>query len=168
MEINAKNNYLRIPPRKTRAVCDFVRDMEIEKALVQLENSTKKAARPVKKLLKSAIANAENNHDLGRSQLEIKEIRADKGPTLKRWQPRAFGRATPIDKRTTNLEIILEPTTEVKPENEQGTSEEEIETKEEAPTKKKTFAQRNKEKAESQKPDAEDSKKDSFFKRKSI
>jgi large subunit ribosomal protein L22 len=168
MEINAKNNYLRIPPRKTRAVCDLIRDMEIEEALIQLENSTKKAARPVKKLLESAIANAENNHDLDRSQLEIKEIKADKGPTLKRWQPRAFGRATPINKRTSNLEIILTPETEVKPQAKKETPQEELETKDEAPTKKKTFSQRNREKKESQKPGAKESKKDSFFKRKSI
>lgn len=168
MEINAKNNYLRITPRKTRAVCDLIRDMEIKEALIQLENSTKKAARPVKKLLNSAIANAENNHDIDRSKLEIKKIKADKGPTLKRWQPRAFGRATPINKRTTNLEIILTPTTETKPEKTKKTSEEELETREDTPTKKKTFSQRNKEKTDSQKPQAEHSKKDSFFKRKSI
>lgn len=168
MEINAKNNYLRITPRKVRAICDLIRDMDIDEALIQLENSTKKAARPVKKLLESAIANAENNQDIDRSQLEIKEIKADKGPTLKRWQPRAFGRATPINKRTTNLEIILTPTAEAAPETKEKSPEEELETKEEAPTKKKTFSQRNKEKTESQKPQDKDSKKDSFFKRKSI
>ena len=100
MDIKAKNNHLRISPRKVRAVCDLVRDMKIDEAQIQLENLTKKAARPVKKLLESAIANAENNFDIGKENLYIKEITADKGPTMKRWRPRAFGRTTPIDKRT--------------------------------------------------------------------
>lgn len=167
MEIKAKNNYLRISPRKVRAICDLIRDMEIGEAEIQLENSTKKAARPVKKLLKSAIANAENNFEIDKKNLQIKEITADKGPTMKRWQPRAFGRTTPIDKRTTHLTITLAPKKEVKPvgKKEEG-EEEQIQTKKEAPTQKKSFSNKPQDQKQQKGPQKE--KKDSFFRRKSI
>lgn len=167
MEIKAKNNYLRISPRKVRALCDLIRDMEIEEAEIQLENSTKKAARPVNKLLKSAIANAENNFEINKENLQIKEIAADKGPTMKRWRPRAFGRTTPIDKKTTHLTITLAPKKETEPASKKKKKEkEQIQTKKEAPKQKKSFSNKPQDQKQQKGPQKE--KKDSFFRRKSI
>lgn len=108
MEAKAKLRYLHIAPRKVRLVINLIRGLEVGRALEQLSVIKQRAARPVFKLLKSAIANAEHNFNLDKNNLYIKEIRADEGPTLKRWQPRAFGRAFPIMKRASHISIILE------------------------------------------------------------
>lgn len=167
MKITAKNNYLRIAPRKVRTVCDLIRDMEIEEALVQLQRANKKAAKPIKKLLESAIANADHNYGISREDLDLKEIKADKGPTLKRWQPRAFGRTTSIDKRTSHVTVHLTPKEGVKAEKKEEQAKE-VETKQEAPTKKKkSFSQKKDQQQESKKKDSKE-KRESFFRRKSI
>ena len=111
MKIQAKINYLRISPRKVRVVLEAVKKMPVEKALEQLQFMPKKSALPLLKLLKSAVANAENNFKLKKENLEISEFRADKGSVLKRWMPRAQGRATPIHKFTTHVTLILEDKT---------------------------------------------------------
>lgn len=108
MEVKAKLRYLHIAPRKVRLVIDLIRGLEAGEALQRLDFIQKRAARPVKKLLHSAISNAEHNFNLDRHNLYIKEIRADEGPKFKRWQPRAFGRAYPILKRTSHITIVLE------------------------------------------------------------
>lgn len=108
MEVNAKARFVRKAPRKVRLVVDLVRGLHVEKALHQLKYSKKDAAEPVKKLIDSAIANAEHNFDLNRDDLVIKTITADEGPTYKRWKPRAYGRATPIRKHTTHISVVLE------------------------------------------------------------
>jgi len=95
--------YLRISPRKVRLVADLIRGQNVQDAEQQLLFSTKRAAKPVLKLLKSAIANAGNL-----SNLYIAEIRVDQGPTLKRWRARARGRAAMIKKRTSHITIKLE------------------------------------------------------------
>jgi len=107
MEIKAKIKYLRIAPRKTRLVIDLIRGMEVSKALSQLTALNKKASLPIMKLLKSAVANAENTYELNSNNLYIKTIKVDEGPTLKRWMPRAQGRATAIRKRSSHINIIL-------------------------------------------------------------
>ncbi|MFA5075812.1 MAG: 50S ribosomal protein L22 [Patescibacteria group bacterium] len=107
MEVKAKARYLRMSPQKTRLVIDKIRGLDVNIALSQLVFTNKAAAGPVRKLLKSALANAEHNFKLEKSNLYIAKITADQGPSLKRWRPRAFGRATPIKKRTTHLSIIL-------------------------------------------------------------
>ena len=107
MQIKAKAKYIRISPRKVRLVLGLIRGMDIEEALVQLDFLKKEAAKPVKKLLESALANAVNNFNLDKSNLYIDQITADDGPTLKRWQPRAFGRATPLRKRSSHIAITL-------------------------------------------------------------
>lgn len=94
-------------PRKTRLVTDLIKGMEVRVALAQLGVMSKAAAKPVQKLVESAVANAVHNNKLNREKLFIKSITADGGPTLKRWRPRAFGRAAPIRKRTTHITIVL-------------------------------------------------------------
>ena len=114
MEVKAKLSRLRISPRKVRLVIDVVRGMEIEKAQHQLQFMQKGAALPVLKLLNSAVANAVNNSKLEKDNLYIKEITANDGPVLKRWKPRAFGKATQILKRSSHILIILDEIKESK------------------------------------------------------
>ncbi len=109
-EVKAHTRYLRMTPRKVRLVVDLVRGMDVETALAQLQFLPKAAARPVRKLLESAIANAEHNFKLDRGNLRIKAALVNQGPTLKRWRPRAMGSAAPILKRTSHITIILEGT----------------------------------------------------------
>lgn len=107
MQVNARLSYLRMSPRKVRLVIDLVRGLPVSSAVHQLEFCPKEAAKPVLKLLQSAVANAEHNHGLDASNLRIAKITADGGPTLHRWKPRAHGRAAPIRKRTSHIQIIL-------------------------------------------------------------
>jgi len=107
MEVKAKAKHIHVSPRKVRLVIDVVRGLDVEEALNQLQFIAKTAKRPVLKLLNSAIANAKHNHELEKANLYIKEIFADEGTTLKRWRPRAFGRAAPIRKRTSHITIVL-------------------------------------------------------------
>lgn len=108
MEVRAHLRYLRIAPRKVRLVINLVRGMSVEQATDQLSVLPKRSALPVLKLLNSAVANAEHNFQLEKKNLIIKSITANEGPKLKRWQPRAFGRAAEILKRMTHITIILE------------------------------------------------------------
>lgn len=107
MEVKANLNHLRMSPRKIRLVIDVVRGMAVEAALDQLKFINKKATGPIAKLIISAIANAENTYSLERSNLYIKEIRSDEGVMLKRWMPRAHGRATSLRKRGCHLSLVL-------------------------------------------------------------
>lgn len=109
MESSAILRHLRMSPRKVRLVIDVVRGMPVPAARAQLRFMKKAAAQPVLKLLDSAVANAKQKHELAADALKIASITADGGPVLKRWQPRAMGRATPIRKRTTHVKIILKP-----------------------------------------------------------
>jgi len=108
MEVRAHLRFLRISPRKVRLVIGLVRGMPVEQAVDQLTVLPKRASLPVLKLLNSAIANAEHNFKLERKDLRIKSIVANEGPKLKRFQPRAFGRAAEILKRMTHVTIVLE------------------------------------------------------------
>lgn len=107
MQVTAKAKFIRISPRKVRLVVDALRGLSVEAAKNQLVNMNKKAALPVRKLLESAMANAVNNYELKEDNLFVKIIEVNEGPTLKRWMPRARGRATPIRKRTSHINIIL-------------------------------------------------------------
>jgi large subunit ribosomal protein L22 len=109
-KVRAKARYLRVAPRKARLVADQVRGMPVPEAQELLAFSPRGAAVDIRKLIDSAAANAENNHDLVADDMRITEIRVDEGPTLKRWRPRARGRATRIDKRTCHVSVALEPT----------------------------------------------------------
>ncbi|MCK5415949.1 50S ribosomal protein L22 [Candidatus Parcubacteria bacterium] len=107
MEIKAKVKNIKNSPRKVRLVVDVVRGLKVGDALNQLRFVNKKAVISVTKLLKSAIANATNNFELDESNLFVKEIKVDEGATMKRWMPRARGRATPLRKRTSHINIVL-------------------------------------------------------------
>ncbi len=107
MEIRAKGNNLRMSPRKIRLVAGLIRGLEVEKARIQLEFNKKIASKPLLKLLDSAIANAVENFNADRSNLMVKSVTVDGGPTLKRWMPRAHGRATPLRKRTSHVILTL-------------------------------------------------------------
>jgi ribosomal protein L22 len=107
--VNARARFVRVAPRKARLVADQVRGMLLEDALPLLRFSTRSAARDIRKLLESAAANAEANHDLVADDLLIKDIHVDEGPTLRRYRPRALGRATRINKRTSHIVVALTP-----------------------------------------------------------
>ena len=107
MEVKAQVKYIKISPRKVRLVANVIRGLRLDKALDQLSFLNKKAVRPVEKLINSAAANAENNFELEKDNLFIKEIKVNEGPTLHRWKPRARGRATPIRKRTSHIYLAL-------------------------------------------------------------
>ena len=94
-------------PRKVRLVVDVIRGKAVPDAITRLKFLQKEAAKPVLKLLQSAMANAEHNFKRDPQSLRVKSIVADGGPTLKRWRPRAFGRAAPIRKRTTHVTLVL-------------------------------------------------------------
>ena len=108
MKVDAKLNYLRIAPRKVRLVVDLIRGRKVSEAEDRLKFVKKRAAKPVDKLLKSAIANAEHNFDLKKDNLYISEIKVDQGPTLKRWRARARGAANEIQKKTSHITIVLD------------------------------------------------------------
>ncbi len=108
MESKAVLKYIRVSPRKARLVIDLIRGRGVETALGTLEFNTKSVSMPVAKLLKSAIANAENNMNLDVDKLYVKKAYVDAGPTLKRMRPRAMGRGNAIRKRTSHITIVLD------------------------------------------------------------
>jgi ribosomal protein L22 len=110
--VRAKARFVRVAPRKARLVADQVRGLSVEEARTLLDFSSRGAARDLRRLLDSATANAEANHDLVADDLRITDIRVDEGPTLKRWRARARGRATRIEKKTSHLSVALTPTDE--------------------------------------------------------
>ncbi len=108
--VRASARYLRVAPRKARLVADQVRGLGVTEAQELLAFSPRGASIDIAKLIASAAANAENNHDLVADEMKIAEIRVDEGPTLKRWRARARGRASRIDKRTSHVSVALRPT----------------------------------------------------------
>ena len=110
MQANATLRFLRIAPRKVRLVADMIRGKPVQDAINALRFTRKSASLPLRKLIESAVANAENNHGLDIDTLWVREIRVDEGPTLKRFSPRAQGRAFPIMKRTSHVAVVLEET----------------------------------------------------------
>jgi large subunit ribosomal protein L22 len=107
--VRASSRYVRVPPRKARLVANQVRGLHIERARALLEFSPRGAAQDIRKLIESAASNAENNHDLIADEMKVVEITVDEGPTLRRFRPRALGRATPINKRTSHIAVALSP-----------------------------------------------------------
>jgi len=108
MEIRAAARFVRISPRKVRLVMGEVRGKSVEEALNMLAFAPQRGAGIVKKLIHSAVANAQENAKMDVDSLYIAKIYADEGPTLKRWRPRALGRATRIRKRTSHLTVVLD------------------------------------------------------------
>jgi large subunit ribosomal protein L22 len=107
--VHAKARYVRTAPRKVRLVADQIRGLEVERAIALLTFSPRGASVPVLKLVRSAAANAENNYDLDPEDLRITSISVDEGPTMRRYRPRARGRATRIEKRSSHINITLTP-----------------------------------------------------------
>ena len=107
MEAKATAKYVRVSPRKAGQICDLVRGKNVDEALAILKFTPKAGSEVLEKLLKSAIANAENNNQMNHSKLYIAEIYSNQGPTLKRIRPAAKGSAVRIRKRTSNTTIVL-------------------------------------------------------------
>lgn len=107
MQAKAVAKTVRIAPRKVRLVLDLIRGKEVGEAMSILQLTNKRSSPVVEKLIKSAVANAEHNYDMDVDHLIVSEAYADEGPTLKRFRPRAQGRATKINKRTSHVTIIV-------------------------------------------------------------
>jgi large subunit ribosomal protein L22 len=105
--VRAQAKFVRSAPRKARLVMDHIRGKEVAEARAILRHTTRSAATDIAKLLESAVANAENNFELDPEELKIGTAFVDEGPTIKRFRPRAQGRATPIHKRTSHMTITL-------------------------------------------------------------
>src|SRR3954454_7632852 len=107
--VRASARYMRVAPRKARLVADQIRGLPVPQAQTLLNFSTRGAARDIGKLIASAAANAEANHELVGDELQVAEINVDEGPVLRRGRPRARGRATKVDKRTSHVSVALTP-----------------------------------------------------------
>ncbi len=105
----ASARFVRITPMKARRVVDMVRGMPVDEALALLQFAPQAAATTVYKVLESAIANAETTESLERGTLVVSVAQVDEGPTMKRWRPRAQGRATRINKRTSHITLAVQP-----------------------------------------------------------
>ena len=107
MKVRAHARYIRQSPYKVRRVLDLIRGLPVEEAEQVLAFTPRAASEPITKVLKSAVANAEHNHALDASELFVAEAYANEGPTLKRYRPRARGRATQIKKRMSHITIVV-------------------------------------------------------------
>ncbi len=149
MKVKASLNNLRIAPRKSKIVADLIKDLDVNEALSQLDVHIKGASPYLKKLLSSAVANGENNLGIDRDNMYVYDAIVGAGPVLKRWMPKAFGRAGKILKRTSNIEIVLEERIEGKGRK---TKEQlEKEKKEKAQQKKNMEKKREQEKEKAEK-----------------
>ena len=108
MSTTAKLRHVRMTPRKMRVVANEIRGMRAAKAVEFLTFCRRRAARPLLKLVRSALANADQKGDVDVDNLQVKKIEVDQGPTFKRFMPRARGMATPILKRTSHVKVLLE------------------------------------------------------------
>jgi large subunit ribosomal protein L22 len=113
VEAKAKARFVRVSPRKARRVIDLIRRKPVMEARRVLQFSNLAAATPVRKVLDSAIANAEQNPAVVTDNLVVARAFVDEGPTLQRWRPRALGRATRVRKRTSHITVIVETVGEV-------------------------------------------------------
>ena len=107
MQATAKVTYVRIAPRKVQIVLDLIRNQPADRAMAIMKHTPKAACEPLTKLLKAALANAENNYNMDASKLYVSECSVSQGPTLKRMRPRAQGRSSRIDKKTSHITLVL-------------------------------------------------------------
>ena len=107
MQAKAIAKYVRISPLKVNFICKEIRGKQVDEALNMLRFTPKKGARLLEKVLRSAVANAENNHNLNRDNLYVTEAFANDAPTMKRWRPKAKGSAYPILKRTSHIGVTV-------------------------------------------------------------
>jgi large subunit ribosomal protein L22 len=108
MEVTAKTRYVRVSPRKARLVTELIKGKKVQEALNILAFTKKASAKTLTKLINSAVANAQQNNQMDVDTLMVKRISVDGGPTLKRYLPRAMGRATKISKRTSHITVVLD------------------------------------------------------------
>jgi large subunit ribosomal protein L22 len=108
MEVTARARYVRVSPRKARLVTDLVKGKKVEEALNILAFTKKSFAKTLTKVINSAVANAQQNKQMDVDTLMVKRISVDGGPTLKRYIPRAMGRATMVRKRTSHVTVVLD------------------------------------------------------------
>jgi large subunit ribosomal protein L22 len=113
MEARAQARYVRVTPMKARRVVDVIRGMQADEAAALLRFAPQAAAEPVRKVLESAMANAEDKDGVATDTLYVAEAYVDEGPTIKRFRPRAQGRAYRINKRTSHITVIVEERTTV-------------------------------------------------------
>ncbi|SFG94992.1 large subunit ribosomal protein L22 [Desulfotomaculum arcticum] len=107
-EAKAVARFIRISPRKVRLVVDLIRGKDVKEALAILKYTPQRASVPVAKVVKSAAANAEHNYDMDSENLVVAACYVDQGPTIKRWQPRAMGRADVLRHRTSHITVIVQ------------------------------------------------------------
>lgn len=107
MQAKAVARTVRIAPRKVRLVVDLIRGKQVGEAIAILNYTPKTASPVVEKVLKSAIANAEHNYEMDINNLVVEKVFVDEGPTLKRFRPRAMGRASQINKRTSHITVVV-------------------------------------------------------------
>lgn len=107
MEAKAIARQVRIAPRKVRLVVDLIRGKQVGEAIAILAHTPKAASPVIEKVLKSAIANAEHNYEMDPNSLVVTQVFVDEGPTLKRFRPRAMGRASRINKRTSHITVVV-------------------------------------------------------------
>lgn len=157
MKVIAKMKNLRIAPRKTKLVVDLVRGLGTEEALIQLDHCPKKTASYMKKLVLSAIANGENNFGIDRKNMFISETFVGAGPVLKRWMPKAFGRAGRILKRTSQITVVISEIIEGK--GRKSPEQLEKERKDRLEEKKRLEKEARKNQEQTEKKEAEEKKK---------
>lgn len=148
----ARLKYLHIAPRKARLVASSLRGLSVNEAEAQLLISSKRAGEPIIKLLRSAVANAKHNSQLNADNLFIKEIRVDQGPMLKRFLPRAMGRATPLQKKSSHITLVLAESEKLKAPRFKIVKPEKISKKEKIEKIKKETKETDTEKTSSKKP----------------
>ncbi|MEX1064295.1 MAG: 50S ribosomal protein L22 [Candidatus Paceibacterota bacterium] len=108
MQVTAQLNNLRISPRKVRLISGLIKGMDVNAAKFQLDHLVKKSARPIQKLLESAMSNAQSNFNLVKDNLYIKDILVNEGPKLHRYKAKGFGSVSPIEKKTSHIKITLD------------------------------------------------------------
>jgi large subunit ribosomal protein L22 len=149
MKVSAKLNNLRMPNRKVKLVADLIIGMDVADAVDQLDATVRKSSPFMVKLLNSAIANGENNFGIDRHNMYVFDVIVKEGITMKRWMPKAYGRATPIRKRTSQIEIVIEEREEGK--NRKSKEQLEKEKKARMEAKKKMEEERKNEEVEAEK-----------------
>jgi len=167
-QVTAKLNHLHIAPRKVRLIADSIKGLTVNEAEAQLLFRPQRSSGPLLKLLRSATANAKSNHKLNPDKLVIQSVRVDQGPTMKRFLPRAMGRATPIHKKTSHVLLVLEDKENLKSPKFNITVNKKTKLPKKAETKAKPKLETSQEKAKPQKPKEAGGFLKRFFRRKSV
>jgi large subunit ribosomal protein L22 len=167
-QVTAKLNHLHIAPRKVRLIADALKGLTVNQAEAQLLFRPQRSSEPLLKLLRSAVANAKNNHKMDPGKLVVQVIRVDQGPTMKRFLPRAMGRATPIHKKTSHVVLILEDKENMKAPKFNITVAKKTKLPKETKVKTKPKLELDKEQAKQQKPKERAGLLKRIFQRKSV